>query len=140
MLESSVFTLATTEVLKYTAGRQRPNETSDPDVWFESGDSFPSRHAGVAFAVGTVFAESGNDRYRWVRRIVGYGMATATAYARLDHNAHWTSDVVAGAALGISTAEFTMNRRGGGDPHRARVSVIPTEDGGIMLGFAMPLD
>jgi membrane-associated phospholipid phosphatase len=139
MLESSVFTLATTEVLRFAAGRQRPNETTDPDTWLESGDSFPSRHSGVAFAAGTVFAESGNDRYRWVRRIIGYGAATATAYARVDHNAHWTSDVVAGAALGIATARFTMNRRTG-DAHLATATVLPTDDGGIMLSVVVPLD
>ena len=140
MAESGLFTLATTEVLKYTFGRQRPNETTDPDAWFESGDSFPSRHAALAFAVGTVFAESGNDRYRWVRRGIGYGMATATAYARLDHNAHWASDVVAGAALGISTARFTMNRRQGDPTHHASATVLPSGDGGIVLTFAVPLD
>ena len=82
MAESSLFTLATTEVLKYTFGRQRPNETTDPDAWFESGDSFPSRHAAVGFAVGTVFAESGDDRHRWIRRVIGYGAATFPARTR----------------------------------------------------------
>ena len=108
MLEASAFTAVSTEVLKLSLGRQRPNETTNPDDWFASGDSFPSMHASLAFAIGTVFAESGDDRYRWLRRILGYGVAGATAYVRLDHNAHWASDVVAGAALGLSTARFTL--------------------------------
>lgn len=140
MLEASAFTAVSTEVLKLSLGRQRPNETTDPDDWFASGDSFPSMHASLAFAIGTVFAESGDDRYRWLRRTLGYGVAGATAYVRLDHNAHWASDVVAGAALGLSTARFTLHRRDGNAREEGTsVSVRPTEDGGVMLAFAMPL-
>jgi hypothetical protein len=139
MLEASAFTAVSTEVLKFSLGRQRPNETADPDDWFASGDSFPSMHSSLAFAIGTVFAESGNDRYRWIRRTLGYGVAGATAYARLDHNAHWASDVLAGAALGLSTARFTLNRREGSASEGTSVTVRPAEGGGVMLAFTMPL-
>jgi hypothetical protein len=139
MLEASALTAVSTEVLKLSLGRQRPNETTDPDAWWSSGDSFPSLHASLAFAIGTVFAESGDDQYRWLRRTLGYGVAGATAYVRLDHNAHWASDVVAGAALGLSTARFTLHRRDGDAEETASVSVSPTEGGGVMLVFAMPL-
>jgi len=139
MFEAAALTGASTEVLKFSLGRQRPNETTDPDNWFASGDSFPSMHASLAFAIGTVFAESGNDRYRWLRRILGYGVAGATAYARLEHNAHWTTDVAAGAALGLSTARFTMNRREGSAGPSASVTVRPAEGGGVMLAFSVPL-
>ena len=63
--------------------------------------------------MGTVLAESGNDDYRWIRRLLGYGLGAATSYERLKHNAHWLSDTVAGAALGIATARFSMDRREG---------------------------
>ncbi len=140
MVEASAFTAVTTQVLKMSLGRQRPNETTDPDEWFASGDSFPSMHSSLAFAIGTVFAESGNDDHRWLRRVVGYGVAGATAYLRVDHNAHWASDVVAGAALGFTTARFTMNRReAGGALENVTLSVKPTDGGGLMLAFAMPL-
>lgn len=139
MVEAAAFTAVSTEVLKFSLGRQRPDETTDPDSWFAAGDSFPSMHASLAFAVGTVFAESGNDRYRWLRRVLGYGVAGATAYARLDHNAHWASDVAAGAALGLATARFTINRREGGAGKVTPVTVRPVEGGGVMLAFAMPL-
>lgn len=138
MLEASAFTVVSGEVLKYTLGRQRPNETTDPDQWFDDGDSFPSLHTGLAFAIGTVFAESGDDKYRWLRRVVGYGVAGATGYLRLEHNQHWASDVLAGAALGLTTAQFTMNRRNG-DARQASLSVQPAAGGGVMLGFAIPL-
>lgn len=138
MLEASAFTAVSTQVLKYSFGRQRPNATTDPNAWFAGGDSFPSMHTSVAFAVGTIFAESGNDRYRWLRRILGYGAAGATAYLRLDQNQHWASDVVAAAALGLSTARFTLNRRSA-NTELASISVQPADGGGLMLNFTMPL-
>jgi len=138
MLESSTLTLVSSEVFKYSLGRERPNETDDPDRWFAGGDSFPSTHASLAFAIGTVFAESGNNDHRWLRRIVGYGVAGATAYMRVDHNAHWTTDVMAGAALGLTTARFTMNRREG-TRTRTTVSLVPS-NGGVLLTFSRPLD
>jgi len=60
------------------------------------------------------FAESGNDDYRWVRRILGYAVAGGTAYIRMKDNVHWLSDTVAGAALGVATARFVLNREDGG--------------------------
>ena len=74
-------------------------------------------HASAAFAIGTVFAESGDEEHRWLRRTLGYGIAGATAYARLHDNVHWFSDVVAGAAIGFSTARFVMHRDDEGTKH-----------------------
>ena len=131
MLEAAGLSTATSYVLRYAAGRERPDVTSDPDQWRTGGNSFPSNHATVAFAIGTVLAESGNDRYRWVRRLLGYGMAAYTGYARLDHNAHWLSDTVAGAALGMSTAQFVLNRHNG--PTRmGQIEWVPLDHGGIL--------
>jgi membrane-associated phospholipid phosphatase len=138
MLEAAGFSAVTTEALKLAAGRARPNETTRMDDWRKSGSSFPSLHASAAFAIGTVLAESGGDEYRWVRRVLGYGLAGATAYVRVRDNVHWMSDTVAGAAIGIATAHFTMNRREE-RAHRWELSVAPLNGGGAMLTFSMPL-
>jgi membrane-associated phospholipid phosphatase len=90
-------------------------------------------HASAAFAIGTVFAESGDEEHRWLRRTLGYGIAGATAYARLHDNVHWFSDVVAGAAIGISTARFVMHRDDEGAKHSG-MSLVPVE-GGLMLTY-----
>jgi membrane-associated phospholipid phosphatase len=111
LLEAGVFSSATAEILGYAAGRERPDATTSPNQWRKGGDSFPSLHASAAWAVGMVFAESGNDEYRWLRRILGYGVAAGTTYVRVGENVHWLSDGVAGAALGIATARFVLNRR-----------------------------
>ena len=132
MLEAGAFSSVTAEIFKYGAGRSRPNETWRVDDWRKGGSSFPSLHASAAFAIGTVFAESGADDYRWVRRFIGFGVASYTAYERLHGNAHWLSDVVAGAAIGVSTGMFTLNRHYSRNSAVA-INVAPTEVGGLSL-------
>ncbi len=110
LIEAGVFSAASAEVFGLATGRQRPDATTSPNRWFSGSDSFPSLHVSTAFAVGTTFAESGNDDYRWLRRIIGYGFAAGTGYVRMHENVHWLSDTVAGAALGIATARFVLHR------------------------------
>jgi membrane-associated phospholipid phosphatase len=117
-------------VLGLAAGRARPDATTSPNEWRQGGDSFPSLHATAAFAIGTVFAESGNDEYRWIRRIVGYGVAGATSYVRLNENVHWLSDTVAGTALGIATARFVLNRQG--SETRGSLQFQPVKNGWLV--------
>ena len=127
LLEAGVFSVATSELLTLATGRERPDATTSPNMWGHGGDSFPSVHVSAAFAIGTVFAESGNDEYRWIRRILGYGVAAGTAYVRVRDNVHWLSDTVAGAALGIATARFVLNRQGG--EQRAALQFQPVKNG-----------
>jgi len=136
MLEAAGFSSITAEALKYAAGRERPDQTTDPNGWRDAGSSFPSLHTTAAFAIGTVFAESGDDDYRWLRRALGYGMASATAYLRLHDNEHWLSDTVAGAALGIATGRFSTHRRLQ-RVHDWNLSVTPSQYGGMKLTFNM---
>jgi membrane-associated phospholipid phosphatase len=136
MLEAAGFSSITAEALKYAAGRERPDETTDPNSWRDGGSSFPSLHTTAAFAIGTVFAESGDDDYRWLRRALGYGMASATAFLRVKQNQHWLSDTVAGAALGIATGRFSTHRRLQ-RAHDWNLSVTPSEYGGMKLTFNM---
>jgi len=134
LIEAGAFSGVTAEALGYATGRERPDGATSPNEWGKGGDSFPSLHTTVAFAVGTVFAESGNDEYRWIRRIIGYGVAGATAYVRLDENVHWLSDTVAGAALGIATAKFVLNRQN--SPSRGTVQFQPVK-GGWMVSYSV---
>jgi membrane-associated phospholipid phosphatase len=128
MLEAAAFSTAAGYILKQAAGRERPYVTADPGSWGNSGDSFPSLHTTAAFAIGTVLAESGGDRYRLLRRVLGYGIAVGTAYVRMDHDAHWLSDTVAGAGLGIATARFVMKRRDGTE-RRGQAGLVPWNEG-----------
>jgi membrane-associated phospholipid phosphatase len=96
-------------VLKNAIGRRRPSGIPTggnySDTWFEtyhplfnSNGSFPSGHAILAFSVATVFAQRYRN-HRWVPW-VAYGAATLVGFSRLTQQAHFPSDVFAGAALG----------------------------------------
>jgi membrane-associated phospholipid phosphatase len=138
MLEAAGLSAVSAYALKYAIGRNGPDNTSDPNAWRKGGsNSFPSYHTTAAFAVGTVLAESGNDEYRWLRRVLGYGLGVATGYERLKHNAHWLSDAVAGAALGIASARFSMNRQ---EPRKesTELSLEPVA-GGALLTYRITL-
>lgn len=139
MFESSGLSLVSAYALKYIIRRPGPDSTTDPNRFFTGGSSFPSEHATLAFAVGTVLAESGNPEYRWVRRVIGYGVGFGTAYLRLRHNAHWLSDTVAGGALGMATAHFVMNRGAErGEDRDSELSLVPVQ-GGVMLAYSTNL-
>lgn len=132
MLEAAALSGVTAEALKFAAGRARPNETLRVDDWRSGGSSFPSLHSTAAFAIGTVFAESGSDDYRWTRRVLGYGVASFTSYERLHDNVHWLSDVVAGSALGLWTGVFVTKRQFFVNTP-VTFNIAPTEFGGISL-------
>jgi hypothetical protein len=137
MFEAAALSAGAGYALKELARRERPYTTADSGAWGEDGDAFPSLHTATAFAIGTVLAESGNDRHRWLRRTLGYGLAVGTAYARMDHDAHWLSDTGAGAALGLATARFVMKQRAG-EEARGRLTFAPHADG-IAIGYTVDL-
>ena len=136
MLESGGLSFVSAYALKYIVRRPRPDATTDPNHLIGGGDSFPSEHVTAAFAVGTVLAESGNPEFRWIRRTIGYGVGFGTAYLRMKHNAHWLSDTVAGAALGMASAHFVMNRSAQREEEEGtEMSLVPVQ-GGVMLAFS----
>ncbi|MGH8241075.1 MAG: phosphatase PAP2 family protein [Steroidobacteraceae bacterium] len=95
--------------IKMAAGRVRPDATPDRAQWGRGGDSFPSGHVTAAFAAAEVFAQS-RPEHEWGWRALAYSLAAATAYGRMQSNMHWSSDIVAGAALGIATGRFVAGR------------------------------
>jgi membrane-associated phospholipid phosphatase len=88
--------------------RHRPN-TGDPYNTFDwskgggENTSFVSAHTSNIFTTATVFATNYKD-VKWVPP-VAYGLATLVAWSRVYDNAHWASDVMAGAAVGFISAK-----------------------------------
>lgn len=66
-------------------------------------NSFPSGHCSVAFAG----AELVRCEYGWKWGLAAYGVASSVAVLRLCNNAHWLSDVVFGAGMGILSAQIS---------------------------------
>jgi len=95
--------------IKFVLGRERPNETTS--AWdFDPGHfdtAFPSGHASVAFAMA---ASLSDDIHRTLATVGLYGVATGVAVARVYQLEHWVSDVVGGAAVGITSAKLVSGR------------------------------
>jgi membrane-associated phospholipid phosphatase len=90
-------------------GRFRPSDSGDQYVFkpFSSHDAFPSGHATVAFALAACLAD---EIHRpWATAFL-YAGATGTAWSRLNDDKHWLSDVLAGAAVGITAAKVIKGR------------------------------
>ena len=113
--------LADTQILtlgmKGIDGRLHPSDIPPhgdfTHTWFKyrgstvtNPGSFPSGHAISAFAVAAVFSAR-YGRRRWVPW-VAYGLATFVALSRIPDQAHFPSDVFAGAALGYAVTRFVV--------------------------------
>ncbi|QYN38943.1 phosphatase PAP2 family protein [Pseudonocardia sp. DSM 110487] len=99
-----VLASATAHLLSRLLPRQRPAADQLPAYQAllrkPTSPSFPSSHTSVAIAFTTALAR----RSRWV----GFGiapLALAVAYSRIRTWAHWPSDVVFGALLGVVVGE-----------------------------------
>jgi len=120
VLVSLALASGATAALKEGVGRFRPAESPDDPHQFKpfSGhDSFPSGHATTAFSVAVAIDRETSARWiPWV----AYPAATMVAWSRVHDSKHWTSDVVAGAAVGgwiaWKTEDFLAHRALGVPP------------------------
>ena len=67
-------------------------------------NSFPSGHAAWAFTGAEIMRREYWHVSPWIG-VSGYLVATGTAFLRLYNGAHWLTDVLAGAGIGILCAE-----------------------------------
>ena len=84
---------AVTYSLKHTI---RPDGTDN--------HSFPSGHTAVAFCGATTLMHEYRKVSPWIG-VAGYAVATTVAVDRVRRNRHHWGDVVAGAAIGVASAE-----------------------------------
>ena len=85
-------------VLKAIVKEDRPDHSDDK--------SFPSGHAAMAFAAARSLDKEFRKESIWIP-IAGYAAATALGVERVASDRHHWYDVVAGAAVGIGSAELT---------------------------------
>jgi membrane-associated phospholipid phosphatase len=97
--------LATSHLLTYGVVTTMKSQISvvRPRGWYD--DSFPSGHTAVAFTGAHVLFKEYKDESAWIG-VGGYAIATATSAFRVINRAHWVSDVVTGAGIGILSAEI----------------------------------
>jgi len=105
--EAVLNSLAITEGMKYSLGRQRPNEGNGSGPFFNGGVSFPSEHASAAFAAAGVIA---HEYPGPLTRIAVYALAGLVDYSRVRARQHFPSDVFIGSMLGNMVAQSVYSR------------------------------
>jgi membrane-associated phospholipid phosphatase len=96
MLDGAVICGVYTGILKVAVGRERPNGVDN--------HSFPSGHASNAFTLATI----AQRHYGWKLGAPAYVFAAVVGYSRIMQNAHYLSDVVAGATLGYIVGQTVV--------------------------------
>jgi membrane-associated phospholipid phosphatase len=90
------------QIVKFTAGRTRPELWLGPFQHARAAaTSFPSGHTVGAFALAGVLMLSSPSR---TMRIAAFLLALSVAVSRVLAFRHWTSDVLASAAIGMILA------------------------------------
>lgn len=111
--ESALFTGLITLLLKYSFGRERPRNNSNPFLFhpFSFKDdnflSLNSGHTALAFSLSTVLANNTSNNYL---KVLFFTPAFLTAFSRVYQNHHWLSDVILGGIIGFSVAEFAVKQ------------------------------
>jgi Capsule assembly protein Wzi/PAP2 superfamily len=95
--EAAIGAFLDTEVFKYATGRERPFGGTSPGRFFVGGDSFPSAHASVSWAIASVIA---HEYPGPLTQLLAYGVAGGVSASRWAAQKHFASEVIIGSALG----------------------------------------
>jgi membrane-associated phospholipid phosphatase len=98
--EAGIDAFLETTVFKYATGRDRPFVGDARGRFFQGGDSFPSEHASISWAIASVIA---HEYPGPITQLLVYGLAGGVSAARVAGHKHFVSDVVVGSALGWYT-------------------------------------
>lgn len=97
LLIANLISSTITSSLKVITQKERPNGSNN--------HSFPSGHTTLAFTNACVLYNEFKDTAP-VLAYSGFVCATTTGSFRMMNNAHWMSDVLVGAGIGILSAEL----------------------------------
>ena len=102
LIRAQLVTGGVTRLLKHTVRRTRPASSGS------SRTSFPSGHASGTFASATVLSR----HYGWKVGVPAFALASYVGASRVVDNSHFLSDVVFGAALGMTAGRAVTFERG----------------------------
>jgi hypothetical protein len=125
-----------TSALKVSFGRDRPHQDQGHWKWFNGGSSFVSAATTPAFALAADLSEYADNR--WYVAVPAYSVAAAVGLGRMAQDAHWISDIVGSALLGVGTTELFLHLHALHDanPSRYRIFPVPVR-GGVGLGVTV---
>lgn len=116
LVRAQIVGQALTQGLKLTVGRTRPDG---------SRFSFPSGHTSASFATASVL----QGHYGWKVGVPAYALASFVGVSRLQAGRHFASDVLAGAAIGLTAGRAVTFGHG-----KARFALAPlVTNGGVGL-------
>jgi hypothetical protein len=96
MATSYLFMESSVEILKRTTRVMRPA--------LDNNRSFPSGHTAITMMSAHIMYKEYKEISPWIG-VGGYMVATATGVFRMLNHAHWLSDVVMGAGIGLLSVE-----------------------------------
>ena len=121
LIESFIALGASTNILKYSSGRETPFEASVPGGrWrpfpsisnFQNNkpkyDAFPSGHLATLVSAITIIAEN-YPKVKWIRP-VGYTLSGLLCFAMMNNGVHWAGDYPLGFALGYGFGKFITKK------------------------------
>jgi membrane-associated phospholipid phosphatase len=136
LLMANIFANGTVFSAKYWSHELRP---SGSDYL-----SFPSGHTAEAFVGAEFMRMEYKDVSPWYG-VAGYAMATMTGLLRMYNDAHWASDVIAGAGVGIASVRLAywlypkvqhLFSHKVMDPERATILMPSYQNGSLGIVFA----
>jgi membrane-associated phospholipid phosphatase len=130
---SSLVTLG----IKAAFGRKRPKADEGPKAFFQGGQSFISGDATPTFAAAATISEAFD--YHWWAAIPAYSLAIMTGVGRMGKDAHWASDILGSALVGVGTTEllFHLHREREKPSSLIILPMVPTEGGmGVTVAFS----
>jgi membrane-associated phospholipid phosphatase len=141
--EAGINAYLDTTVFKYAFGRQRPFTGGGRGLFFQGGDSFPSQHAAVSWAIASVIA---HEYPGPVTQVLAYGTAGAISAARFAGQQHFATDVLVGSALGWylgrqvfrAHSDYRAETAEWGTFNKSENETVP--DPGNMASSYVPLD
>ncbi len=117
LIRAQLLNMVTTRVVKIAVDRQRPSG---------GGHAFPSGHTSATFTSAAVV----HRHFGWKAGAPAYLAAGFVGLTRVRDGAHWVSDTVFGAAMGL-TAGWAVTR--GHDSRAWSITPAPLPGGGAIV-------
>jgi membrane-associated phospholipid phosphatase len=105
--EAAIDALVPVEIMKYSLSRSRPYQGDGTGPFFQGGTSFPSEHAGAAWAVAGVIA---HEYPGPLPKLLVYSLASLVTYSRVKGRQHFPTDVFVGSIIGNMVAQNVYAR------------------------------
>jgi hypothetical protein len=130
IFESFLYSGVVTSVLKSVIGRSRPftnngSHSFSPFSFNNESTSFPSGHTTLAMSLSTVLASHVDNIY--IKGLI-FIPPFLTATERVLQDAHWTSDVFMGAAIGYFVSSYIVNKHNEPSENDQSIMLIPGID------------